>query len=775
VSTLTDRIRAALQGRYQIEREAGRGGMATVFLAHDTRYDRPVAVKVLHPDLAASLGTERFLREVRITARLSHPHILPLLDSGESDGLLFYVMPFVEGESLRARLDRRGALPVTEALAIAREVADALDFAHGRGIVHRDIKPENILLDAGHALVADFGIARAADEAAADRVTATGLAIGTPQYMSPEQAAADRDVDPRSDLYSLGCVLYEMLAGEPPFTGPTAQAIVARRLSTPAPSVRRARDSVPEAVDAVVQRSLARTPGDRYQTAAEFGAALAPAPTIGARTSWKPAWTAAAIVASVAVVAVLGWSTWRRPRVSAAESAVASTAVLPFTNLSAADEHQYFADGLTDELISSLSRVGGVRVASRTSSFALRESGLDVRELGRRLGVETVLEGSVRRGADRIRVSAQLVSVSDGYQRWSQVYERNINDALVIQEELARDIVETLKGQLGSSDQRAVVRPTTDPEAYDLYLRATFQKQRGGSEASYRNAIDMLRQVLRLAPDFARAHLAIAESYAVMGYSEYGSPHENFPAAAAAASEALRLDPGLGAAHNTLAYVSLYYDWDFPRAEREFRLAISQEPSFGLAHQWYANLLTATGRFDEAEQAIRQSQLVDPLRLMPKAVLGWVWYYRGDFERALAQYRTSREFDSTNTFLNLWYGQALEQVGQTAEALEVLGGAVERSNRSAIHLAALARTHALRGGRSEAERLLAEIERGRTVPAYDVAKVYLALGRRDAALRWLERAYQQRSHSMVLLRVDPQLQPLRGDAAFEQLVRRVGL
>ncbi|MBA3559905.1 MAG: serine/threonine protein kinase [Gemmatimonadaceae bacterium] len=317
MTNLTDRTRAALRDRYEVEREVGRGGMATVFLARDTRHDRPVAVKVLHPDLAASLGTERFLREVRTTARLSHPHILPLLDSGESDGLLYYVMPFVEGESLRARLERQGALPIPDALGIAREVADALGYAHGRGIVHRDVKPENILLESGHALVADFGIARAVGEAAADRVTATGLAVGTPQYMSPEQLEGRRDVDPRSDLYSLGCVVYEMLAGAPPFSGPTTHAILARRLTEPAPSVRKERDTVPATLDAAVQRALARTPADRFQTAAELAVALdlgASSAPPGARVGRRQnSWWLGALAAAVALIAVLAWWATRPP------------------------------------------------------------------------------------------------------------------------------------------------------------------------------------------------------------------------------------------------------------------------------------------------------------------------------------------------------------------------------------------------------------------------------------------------------------------------------
>ncbi|MBA3560239.1 MAG: protein kinase, partial [Gemmatimonadaceae bacterium] len=756
-------------------------GMATVFLARDPRHDRQVAVKVLHPDLAASIGSERFLREVRITARLSHPHILPLLDSGESDGLLYYVMPFMEGETLRARMDRRGALPVADAVVIAREVADALGYAHSRGIVHRDIKPENILLDSGHALVADFGIARAVDEAAPDRITATGFAVGTLQYMSPEQSEGRRDVDARSDLYSLGCVLYEMLAGAPPFSGPTAQAIMARRFTEPAPSVRQARESVSPELDVVVRRALERTPADRYQTSAELAVALAsvgtatpPEPaSVRSRSGWRLAAISTALVA-VLVIAGLAWWGGRGAATPSTDGNAATIAVLPFVNMSVDAEHQYFADGLTDELITSLSRVEGLKVASRTSSFAFKQRDLDVREIGRRLGVHSVLEGSVRRGDGRIRVSVQLVTVTDGYQRWSQAYDRDAQDALVIQEDIAGAIVETLKGRLGSGKRDAVRGGTTDPEAYDLYLRGLFFRYRR-TEDGLRRAVSNFREAVQRAPNFARAHMGLAEAYAVLGFYDYEPAREAFPAAAAAATQALRLDPALGAAHATLGYVALYHDWDWPRAEEEFLRAIERDSNYATAHQWYANFLAAMGRFEEAEREMRRAQALDPLLLIASAALGWVFYHQGDYERAAAQYRSTLERDSTFTLAHLWLGQSLEMLGRKDESLVSLQRAATLSGEGAIFVAALARLHAVRGEHAEAERLLSRLESGRNAPAFEIAKVYAALGRRTEAFGWLERAYEQRSHSMVFLRVDPQLATLRKDPAFERIVKRVGL
>lgn len=749
--------------------------MATVFLARDIRHDRPVAIKVLHPELAAILGTERFLREVRITARLSHPHILPLLDSGEADGLLYYVMPFVEGISLRARLDREGPLPITEALAIGREVADALGYAHGRGVVHRDIKPENILLESHHALVADFGIARAVDEAAGDRVTATGIAVGTPHYMSPEQMEGAREVDPRSDLYSLGCVLYEMLAGTPPFVGPTPHAIAARRLTTPAPSVRMTRDTVPPEIDAAVHRALARTAADRFQTAAELGAALVTGshPATAAPPARSPArWTRRAFgVAAVMLViaAAAAWLAFGRPRGGGGRPE--SIAVLPFANLSADTAYEYLADGLTDELITSLTMVNGLQVASRTSSFAFKGQPLDLRDIGRRLGVAAVLEGTVRPGNGRVRVTSRLVSVKDGYQRWSESYDRDLDDALAIERAIAASITANLRGQLGSGEA-GTRGGTTDPEAYDLYLRGRFYRNKR-TEDGIRRAVDLFRQAVAKAPTFARAYLGLAESYAVQGYYDAEPPREVFPAAERAAEEALRQDPDLGSAHGLLGYVALYYHWDFERAEAEFRRAISIEPGYATSHQWYANLLVAAGRFDEAETAARQAIALDPVQLITNTVLGWVLYHRGDLDRALTQFRATDELDPTFALTSLWAGQTLEQAGRLAEAETRLRRAVELSNGGMMQRAALARTLAVAGKTEEARQILATVEQARVVPSFDVAKVHLALGRRADALRWLERAFEERSHAMAFLRVDPQLAGLRGDPAFEALAARV--
>src|SRR5882672_3432014 len=397
-------LQSALADRYVIERELGSGGMATVYLARDVKHRRFVALKVLSPALAASLGADRFLREIELAARLQHPHIVTVFDSGDAGGILWYTMPYVEGETLRARLLREHQLPLGEALRIATEAARALEFAHQHGVLHRDVKPENLLLTTdGSTMVADFGIARPWGEMS--KLTQSGVVVGTPAYMSPEQAAGERALDARTDVYALGCVLYEMLAGEMPYSGPNAQAVLAKRLSEPAPSLRTTRD-LPVAIERTVARALARTPADRYASAAEFARALQSVDR-PARPILQHRW----LVAAVVVLLLAGVAAAVRFRAGAKGPAVpVSAAVLPFADLSEGKDQEYFSDGLTDELITALSRVEGISVAARTSSFQFKGRQVDVNEIGRQLHVGAILEGSVRRSGDRVRITAQLVS-----------------------------------------------------------------------------------------------------------------------------------------------------------------------------------------------------------------------------------------------------------------------------------------------------------------------------------------------------------------------------
>jgi TolB-like protein/DNA-binding SARP family transcriptional activator/Tfp pilus assembly protein PilF len=483
-------------------------------------------------------------------------------------------------------------------------------------------------------------------------------------------------------------------------------------------------------------------------------------------------------VVLIAVVAGMVWIASRGGAGPVAPDPLPAIAVLPFVDLSPGRDQEYLGDGITEELINSLSRVEGLRVAARTSAFAFKGRAVDVRGIGEALGVETVLEGSVRRADDRLRITAQLVSARDGYQLWSEVYERDAEDILTIQEEIARAIVGNLRGRLVRHEVAVLAqRVTDDPEAYNLYLKGRYSWHRR-TEEELHQAVGHFQQAVERAPEYALAWVGLADAWAVLGFYDYLPPREAFPRAAEAAHRALQIDGTLAEAHATLGYAALYHEWDWPAAEAAFRRSIELSPRYSKAHQWYANLLTAMGRFDEAVSEMRLAQELDPLSLIANAALGWVFYHAREYGESLEQCRRTQELDPGFALAYLWSGLALGELGREEEALQDLGRALELSGGSAISLAALARAHALAGRPDEAMELLTRLEDPGAwayVPSYEVARVRLALGRREEALQWLEQAYRERAHSMVFLRVDPHFQALKGDPRFEELARRVGL
>jgi serine/threonine-protein kinase len=753
-------LRTGLADRYRLERELGRGGMARVYLAHDLKHDRPVALKVLHPELSATLGTERFLREVRTAARLQHPNILSVHDSGEVGGdvgagaaVLWYSMPYVEGESLRDRLRREIQLPIHEAAAIAREVAEALDYAHGRGVLHRDIKPENVLLSRGHALVADFGIACAlgADGPApsGERLTGSGLTLGTPAYMSPEQATGADRLDARSDVYSLGCALFEMLAGEPPFTGPTAQAVIAKRFTETVPSTRRGGRVVPDELDRIVLRALAPVPADRFPTAAAFAEAL---------RAGEP-WTHRA--------------TERRESPRGVEPSVA---VLPFANLSPSPDNEFFADGMTDELINALAKVPSLHVVSRTSCFAFKGRPEDAREIGRRLQVRTVLEGSVRQAGPRLRVSAQLINVADGFLLWSESFDRETEDIFAIQDEIARAIGGALRVRLLQPGREARVKPPTDDlEAYGLYLKGRhFWNRR--TEQDLRRGMEYFEQALARDPGFALAHAGMADSWVLLGFYSAGPPGEVFPRAKRAAHEALTLEPGLAEAHPSLAYAAMYYDWDWPEAERTFRRAIELHPGYATAHQWYGNFLSVHGRTEECIREFERALTLDPLSALKHSALGWGYYFSRQYQRAVEECRRGIELEPGNMVAHAWLALGLEALGKGDEAVTCAEETARLSGGGVSSLGFLGHSYAVAGRSGEARGVLQHLMRlseTRYISQYDIALIHLGLGEPDQAIEWLERGYAERDHQTVFLKVDPRLDALRDRRDFGRLLERM--
>ena len=744
MSELQSRLEAGLTGRYTFERELGQGGMAVVFLARDLRHDRKVALKVLRPEISAEIGAERFLREIKMAAGLTHHHILPVYDSGQADGLLFYVMPNMEGRSLRERLEAEKQLPLDEALRITREVATALDYAHRNRVIHRDIKPENILFQEGNAMVADFGIGKALSGAAG--VTQTGLAVGTPAYMSPEQALGEREIDGKSDIYSLGCVLYEMLTGEVPFTGPTAQAIMTKRFVSPVPHVKAMRD-VPEGLDQIVTRSLARAPVDRFATAGQFAEALQP----------------------------LGTGQPTPPDAPKSAPAAKAIAVLPLANLSADPENEYFSDGMTEEIIGALSKVPGLQVSSRISCFSFKGKEVDIREVGKKLGVGSVLTGSVRKIGNRIRITAQLVNVESGNNLWSETYDRQLEDVFAIQDELSRAIAEALKLKLGS-DGDQLVAPTKNLEAYNLYLKGRFFFFRF-TEPGLRKSLELFQHVLLQEPGYARAYSGIADCWCELA-DDWVAPDDAYPRAKAAATTALRLDPELVEAMTSIGKVLCWYEWDFAGAEQQLRRAVALNPNYTEAHWTFGSVLPAVGALGEAIGEMRKAITLDPLHPHHSRWLGRFLLYAKDYDAAIAQSQKTIELHADYFHAYLDTGSAYLAQRKPDQALEWFqrGQKLESSVRS--YDAFIVRALAPLGRLEEAVEILTRLEeesKHRYVRAEVLAMGYAALGELDKAFALLERAHQARSSGLIYLHLDPGYEPLRADPRFTELVARIGL
>ncbi len=579
-----ERLRDALMDSYTIDRELGRGGMATVFLAQDVKHDRVVALKVLHPDLAASLGPERFLREIKLAARLNHPHILPLFDSGEAKGLLYYVMPYVEGESLRERLDREQQLPIEEAVHHGRAIASALDYAHRQNIVHRDIKPENVMLYEGEAMVMDFGIAKAVSAAGSETLTQTGMMVGTPAYVSPEQAAGEINLDGKSDQYSLGCVVYEMITGERPFAGATPQAIMARRFTEQPKALRELRHAVPESVEKAVSRAMATDASARYSTTAQFGQALASG-NIETPTSTE--------TIPVAVV-----------------SAAKSVAVLPFANMSADADNEYFTDGMAEEIINALSKIQSLRVASRTSSFAFKGKNEDIGEIGKKLKVSTVLEGSVRKMGNKLRITAQLINVADTYQLWSERYDREMEDVFAIQDDISQAIVKALRVILSEGEKKQIEKArAVDVKAYDYYLRGR-QYFHHFRRKSLEYARQMFNKAIEIDPDYARAYSGVADASSLL-YTYFDARESNLRQADIASRKAIELEPELAEAHVARG-IALSMSKRFEESIPEFEQAMKLDPKLFDATYWFARTRLAQGLYEEALKLFERSSALRP-------------------------------------------------------------------------------------------------------------------------------------------------------------------
>ncbi len=711
-----DRLRTALSQTYTVDRELGRGGMATVYLAQDTKHERLVALKVLHPDLAASLGPDRFLREIKLAARLNHPHILGLHDSGDADGFLYYVMPYVEGESLRERLDRDQAITVDEAIHHGRAIASALDYAHRQGIVHRDIKPENIMLYEGEAMVMDFGIAKAVSAAGPETLTQTGMMIGTPAYVSPEQAAGETNLDGKSDQYSLACVIYEMMTGERPFSGATPQAVMAKRFAETPKPLREIRSSIPESVERAVTKAMAIEPTSRYSTAAQFGQAL------GSGSMTTPTDT----------------QTIPHTVVSAAKS----VAVLPFTNMSNDPDNEYFTDGMAEEIINALNKVQSLRVAARTSSFAFKGKSEDVGDIGRKLKVSTVLEGSVRKMGSRLRITAQLVNVADGYHLWSERYDREMEDVFAIQDDISQAIVKALKVILSEGEKKQIEKVRAENvQAYDYYLRGRQYYHIHRKSLEY--ARQMFNRAVETDPEYARAYAGVADSCSLL-YMYFDARDYNIRQADVASAKALELEPDLAEAHVARG-LAVSLSKRFEEAEAEFETAMKLDPKLFEAAYWYGRALMSEGRMPEAARMFERASALRPEDYQAPSFLAQAYNSMGRVEEAAVANRRSIRLMEERLELNPSDARAANLLAATYASLGETDKAVDYAERSLA------------------------IDPDDAMLLYNIACTYTLIGRTDEAIGFIERAVDKGFGHKEWLDHDPDLNALRGNPRFETI------
>lgn len=731
---------------YRIDAALGRGGMGVVYKAWDIRLDRPVALKFLPPYLSTDDRAKRRLLAEAKAAAIDHPRVAVVYEIGETEaGQLFIAMAYVEGQTLRERLEA-GPLLVEEAVALGRQIAEGLGAAHGRGIVHRDVKPSNVLVTPeGAVKLVDFGIAKAIGTEWTKEVATPG----TVAYMSPEQTRGEA-VDHRTDLWSLGVVLYEMLTGMRPFRGETDQVVIhAIRHDAPEP-VERRRSVVSDALAAVVARCLKKDSAERYASAEDVVAGLGTEEAIGKGRDQQR----------------------ERPR-----PVRNRLAVLPLESFSADPADAYFADGMTEELIARLSRLDSLRVIARTSVMPYRDTEKSAVEIGRELGVGTLLEGSVRKTGGQVRITVQLIDAASQEHRWSEAYDAEVEDVLGVQRTIAERVAEALDVQFRVGERRRLgKRGTNVAEAYDHYLKGRYLLNKW-EPAPLEEARDHFQRALDLDPTFAGAWAGLADVYVVFGYLALLTPEETHTRGRAAAERALALDDELAEAHSALASVLTDYVWDWKAAEHHFRRAIELDPSYALAHQYVAECLRDQGRFDEALAEVRQAQALDPLSPYAVLVEGTVLWLGRRYDEALARLRHLLNVHGTFPPAHLFMGLVYLDTGHFEEALDSLDqGDPTRTFPDALGPRGMA--WARMGRRAEAEDVLDELDTlsaERYVSPFLRALIYLDLGERERVFPLIEQAYEDRSWFIRLLKVLPALDPLRGEPRFESLLKKVGL
>ena len=735
--------------RYQIIEEVGCGGMGVVYKAVDNELGRMVALKMIRPELSSDPGMlERFKQELLLASEVSHENVIRIHDLGEADGIKYFSMKFIDGTSLQDLLRTAGRLTTERAVGIARQVASALMAAHRKGVIHRDLKPQNIMLDqAGTAYVMDFGIARAVG---GEDVTALGMVVGTPEYISPEQAGG-RPADARADIYSLGCVLFAMLTGRKPFEAASADEMLRKHMSEkPVPPSTLSPGLSPE-LDNLVLRCLEKDPAERYASVAELLSALETFTSAEEPSAARPV-----------------------PASKEETSRIASLAVMPFRDMSPEKDQEYFCDGMAEEITNALVKIEGLRVAALTSAFQFKGKDVDIREVGEKLNVGIVLEGSVRKAGSRLRVTVQLVNVADGYHLWSERYDREMEDVFEVQDEISVSIAEKLKLRFTDREQRpATERATRDLEAYNLYLKGRFYWNKRTEEA-IRKGIECFQEAIEKDPTYALAYVGLADSYTMQ---ESMPTEESFPKAKASAKRALELDPELAEAHASLGMIAFEYDWDVREALLQLRKAIELNPNYASAHQWYGLLLMNIDRHEEGIREIVRARELDPLSPIINAALGMAYMFKGDYHRATQELFKVIDMDPNFAPAFAVLGRLHAKLGDYERAYELelkalklgeeneLARAFEEGYAESGYAGAIRRTKDL--------LLESEIKPG---TRYTWAATYAAeLGEADEAFELLDKAVDEKEREIIFMRYLPAFDGLRFDPRFEAFMKKVGI
>ena len=744
-------------GRYRILDELGRGGMGRVYKALDREISEAIALKVLVPAFSADEKMiERFRNELKLARRISHKNVCRIFDLGNCEGTYYITMEFVPGDNLKSIIRMMGPLAPPRALAVAGQVCDGLAEAHRLGVVHRDLKSSNIMIDReGSARIMDFGIARAAETKG---LTDHGAMVGTPEYMAPEQVEG-KDVDQRADIYSLGIILFEMATGQVPFEGRTPLSVALQHKSARPPDPRGLNSQTPSGLSAIISKCLEKDPAARYQKIEDLAADLH------------------------GIAEGLMDSGLAKPQPSTAGLTPGGTrvlntiAVLPFADLSPQKDQEYFCEGLAEEIMTALAKVRHLEVAAKSSAFSPEFKNMDVREIGRRLGVAAVLEGSVRKVENKLRITAQLINVATGYQLWSEKYERTLEDVFAIQDEITLAIVDRLRVKLLGEEKDALLKRQTDnPEAYNLYLMGRFFWNKRTPEGIKRG-LECFVRAIQLDPSFARAYTGIADCYGIFAYY-WAPPRATLTKARDAAAKALELDPSLAEAHTSMAFVKHKLERDWATAEREYKRAIELDPDYVWAFHWYSLFLAAMGRHQESFVQLKRALELEPTSAQIAMVHGMLFYLARFYDRAVEELGRALELEPQHVLATFYLGLAHLESGRHEEALTLVTRSVELSGNAPFFVQGIGYVHATAGRRDLAEGVLAKVHemmaKAHASPVF-MALIYFRLGEVDRGFEWLDKAYADGDHWLEFIKVFSGFDNGRTDPRYAELIQKLGL